>query len=77
MIWGGSGERWDFLQLSRYEIPHEWDASRRRLQVGSLDVVPTFRADQVQPSLGWPLFEMTLQSGTSSEPFTLLERRGG
>ncbi|CAK6697983.1 hypothetical protein BBFGKLBO_02363 [Synechococcus sp. CBW1107] len=128
VIWGGSGERWDFLQLSRngpptggdelrqrirrymsqpevagtsnrlgfrrvssmparngelaveidtngtswalaaellelYEIPYEWEASRRRILIGSLDVAPTFQDDQVQPSLGWPLFEMGLQRG--------------
>jgi hypothetical protein len=51
--------------LARYEIPYEWDASHRRILVGSLDVVPTFRVDQVQPSVGWPLFEMTLQSGSA------------
>jgi hypothetical protein len=134
VIWGGTGERWDFLQLTRngpptggdelrarirrflaeaeapvgseaaggrlafrgattisargrelaveideagsswalaadllslYEIPYAWEASRRRILVGSLDVVPTFREDQVQPSVGWPLFEMTLQTGTA------------
>lgn len=32
---------------------------------GSFDVVPTFREDQVQPAVGWPLFEMTLQSGNA------------
>ncbi|MCP9887003.1 N-acetylmuramoyl-L-alanine amidase [Cyanobium sp. ATX 6A2] len=51
--------------LALYEIPYEWDASRRRVLVGSLDVVPTFRDDQVQPGVGWPLFEMTLQNGNA------------
>jgi hypothetical protein len=51
--------------LSLYEIPYEWDANRRRILIGSLDVVPSFRADQVQPSVGWPLFEMTLQHGNA------------
>ena len=51
--------------LSLYEIPYEWDANRRRILVGSLDVVPSFRDDQVQPSVGWPLFEMTLQNGNA------------
>jgi hypothetical protein len=130
VIWGGTGERWDFLQLSRngpptggdqlrerirrwlaapgdpsspdparlvfrrassmevraeplaveldangsswalaadllerYEIAYAWDASHRRILIGSLDLVPTFQDDQVQPSVGWPLFEMTLQQG--------------
>jgi hypothetical protein len=51
--------------LDRYEIPYAWEASRRRILIGSLDVVPSFREDQVQPSVGWPLFEMTLQSGNA------------
>ena len=51
--------------LALYEIPYEWDANRRRILVGSLDVVPTFRDDQVQPGVGWPLFEMTLQNGNA------------
>ena len=128
VIWGGSGERWDFLQLSKngppsggdalrqrirgflaqakpefeplafrrptsirarsqelaveidangsswalaaellalYEIPYDWDANRRRILIGSLDVAPTFQENQVQPSVGWPLFEMTLQHGNA------------
>ncbi|WP_254979692.1 hypothetical protein [Cyanobium sp. ATX 6A2] len=59
--------------LALYEIPYAWEASRRRILIGSLDVVPTFRDDQVQPSVGWRLFEMTLQSGNA--PVILLERR--
>ncbi|MGL6135377.1 MAG: N-acetylmuramoyl-L-alanine amidase, partial [Prochlorococcaceae cyanobacterium] len=51
--------------LALYEIPYEWDANRRRILVGSLDVVPTCREDQVQPAVGWPLFEMTLQNGNA------------
>jgi len=51
--------------LARYEIPYEWDAHHRRVLVGSLDVAPSFRDDQVQPSVGWPLYEMTLQSSNS------------
>jgi hypothetical protein len=125
VIWGGSGERWDFLQLRKngptnggddlrqrirrhlsepkpaaaerlsfrrastmvardqelaveidangtswaraadllelYEIPYEWEVSRQRILIGSLDVSPTFQDNQVQPSVGWPLFEMGLQ----------------
>ncbi|MGL6135640.1 MAG: hypothetical protein ACRC1L_15865 [Prochlorococcaceae cyanobacterium] len=40
-------------------------------------MVPTFRDDQVQPSVGWPLFEMTLQSGNAPVILRgiLLERR--
>ncbi|MFQ6538529.1 MULTISPECIES: hypothetical protein [Aphanothece] len=53
----------DLLDL--YEIPYAWEASRRRILIGSLDVVPSFCEDQVQPTVGWPLFEMTLQSGNA------------
>ena len=60
VIWGGTGERWDLLQ--RYELPFAWDASHRRLHIGGIDVSPTFRKDGVQAELGWPLFEMSLQS---------------
>ena len=51
--------------LERYEIPHAWDASLRRILIGALDVAPTFRDDAVQASVGWPLVEMTLQSGSA------------
>ena len=125
VIWGGTGERWDFLQLERdgstdggdqlrerirqrmrepmrhpplafrgstriqvrgqefivvidaqgrswapaaelldrYELAYSWDAAQRRLLVGARDVVPTFRDDAVQADVGWPLVEITLQSG--------------
>lgn len=63
-----NGSSWALLAdlLARYEIPYAWEASRRRILIGSLDVVPTFRDDQVQPSFGWPLFEMTLQRSSAS-----------
>ena len=51
--------------LERYEIPHAWDASLRRIMIGALDVAPTFRDYAVQASVGWPLVEMTLQSGSA------------
>lgn len=47
--------------LERYGLPFEWDASRRRILVGALDVVPLYREDGVQASVGWPLVELTLQ----------------
>ena len=47
VVWGGTGERWDLLQL-------EPDAG--------IDVVPTYRVDGVQASIGWPLVELSLQS---------------
>jgi hypothetical protein len=51
--------------LERYEIPYAWDATRRRILVGALDVVPRYQEDGVQASVGWPLFEMTLQQATA------------
>lgn len=51
--------------LERYELAFAWDASRRRLLVGALDVVPLYREDAVQASVGWPLFEITLQQATA------------
>ena len=47
--------------LERYCLTHSWDAIRRRLLVGALDVVPLYREDAVQASVGWPLFELTLE----------------
>ena len=46
-------------------LPFAWDASHRRVLIGAMDVSPTFRKDGVQTEVGWPLFEMSLQSGSS------------
>ncbi|MEX0588701.1 MAG: N-acetylmuramoyl-L-alanine amidase, partial [Cyanobium sp.] len=51
--------------LERYGLTHSWDASRRRLLVGALDVVPLYREDAVQASVGWPLFELTLEQASA------------
>jgi hypothetical protein len=53
--------------LSLNEIPCDWDANRRLILSGGLDVVATFRTRdyQVQTSVGWPPFEMTLQNGNA------------
>jgi hypothetical protein len=51
--------------LERYELPCEWDASRRRILVGALDVVPLYGDDAVQASVGWPLFELVLQQANA------------
>jgi hypothetical protein len=51
--------------LERYELPFQWDASHRRIQVAALDVVPLYLDDAVQASVGWPLFEMTLERSTA------------
>jgi hypothetical protein len=52
--------------LERYELPFAWDAGHRRVLIGAMDVSPTFREDGVQAEVGWPLFEMALQSGSAS-----------
>ncbi|QEY31824.1 hypothetical protein EVJ50_05780 [Synechococcus sp. RSCCF101] len=51
--------------LARYGIPYLWDASLRRILIGALDVAPAYREDAIQDSIGWPLFEMSLQSATA------------
>ncbi len=51
--------------LERYDLPYQWEASRRRILVGALDVVPLYRDDAVQASVGWPLFELTLAQATA------------
>ena len=51
--------------LERYELPFTWDTSSRRVLISALDVSPTFREDGVQAEVGWPLFEMALQSNAA------------
>ncbi len=62
--------------LSRYEIPYAWDASLRRILIGALDVAPTYRDDAVQASVGWPLVELTLQTGNAPVILTGILRQG-
>ena len=62
--------------LERYEIPYAWDASLRRILIGALDVVPTYRDDAVQASVGWPLVELTLQTGNAPVILTGILRPG-
>lgn len=51
--------------LERYDLSFSWDADRRRILVGALDVVPLYREDGVQASVGWPLVELALQQATA------------
>jgi len=51
--------------LERYELPFQWEASRQRILVGALDVVPLYQDDGVQASVGWPLVELTLQQASA------------
>ena len=62
--------------LSRYEISYAWDASLRRILIGALDVAPTYRDDAVQASVGWPLVELTLQTGNAPVILTGILRPG-
>ena len=62
--------------LERYELPFQWDASHRRIQVGALDVVPLYLDDAVQASVGWPLFEMTLERSTAPVILRGIVRQG-
>ncbi len=52
-----NGSSWALVAdlLERYCLTHSWDAIRRRLLVGALDVVPLYREDAVQASVGWPM----------------------
>jgi hypothetical protein len=51
--------------LDRYQIPFRWDEASKRIVVQTVDVVPTFREDAVQRSLGWPIYELSIQSGAA------------
>lgn len=120
VIWGGTGERRDLLQLEkggpptggeqlrervlaiqargeplataidehgsswalaaalleRYGLPFDWDAKRRRILVGALDVVPLYREDALQASVGWPLVELTLQQALAPVILTGILKEG-
>lgn len=139
LMWGGTGERWDFLQLSRrgatnggdvlrgkilkyfqgaspvpkslkfvseqtieangkpltvsidengsswakagelltlYNLSFFWDSSKRRILIGNSDMAPKYLQDKVQPSVGYPLFEMSLQGGNSPIILTGIVRDG-
>jgi hypothetical protein len=51
--------------LDRYQIRYDWDEASQRILVQTVDVVPTFREDAVQRSLGWPVFELSIESSAS------------
>ena len=62
--------------LERYEIPYALDPSLCRILIGALDVAPTYRDDAVQASVGWPLVELTLQTGNAPVILTGILRPG-
>ena len=64
------------LYFCIYEISYAWDASLRRILIGALDLAPTFRDDAVQASVGWPLVELTLQTGNAPVILTGILRPG-
>ena len=51
--------------LDRYGLSYAWDAERRRMLIGALDVAPTYRDDGIQADVGWPRFEMSLQGASA------------
>ena len=51
--------------LRRSEIPYAWDPSLRRILIGAFDVARTYLDDAMQASVGWPLVELTLQTGNA------------
>ena len=63
----GQGRTWSLVAdlLERYEFLFLWDASRRRILIGALDLTPIYRDDAVQASVGWPLAELPLQTGNA------------
>jgi hypothetical protein len=63
----GHGSSWALAAelLERYELPFVWDAPHQRILVGAHDVVPLYGEDAVQASVGWPLFEITLQQASA------------
>lgn len=51
--------------LERYELSFVEDARLCRVLIVAIDVSSTFREEGVQAEVGWPLFEMSLQSGSA------------
>ena len=51
--------------LDRHQISYRWDDASQRILVDTIDLVPTFREEAVQRSLGWPIFELSIQSGAA------------
>ena len=74
----GQGRSWALVAdlLECYEIPYVWDASRRRILIGALDVTPIYRDDAVQASVGWNLVELSLQTGNAPVMLTGILRPG-
>lgn len=52
--------------LAIYNLSYQWDGRQRKILIGNLDVSPKYLADQVQPAVGHPLFEMSLQGQQGS-----------
>ena len=65
ITWGKLSELLDL-----YEIPYLWDAEKRRILIGSSDIVPRYSQDKFAAEPGVPAFELALQGANS--PIILL-----
>lgn len=51
--------------LSIYDLPYQWDSTKRRILIGASDVSPSYLDNKVRSDIGYPLFEMSLQGSNS------------
>jgi hypothetical protein len=58
------------ILLGMYGIPFVWDSDKRRILIGSSDVVPRYSQDKFTSQPGIPTFELALQG--SNSPIILL-----
>lgn len=67
-----NGVTWGKLSklLDLYGIPYLWDADKRRVLVGSTDIIPRYSQDKFAAKPGLPTFELALQGANS--PIILL-----
>lgn len=61
------GVTWGKLStlLDSYEIPYLWDAEKRRILIGSTDIIPRYSQDKFAAQPGIPTFELALQGANS------------
>jgi hypothetical protein len=66
------GVTWGKLSklLELYGIPYLWDADKRRILIGSTDIVPRYSQNKFAAQAGLPTFELALQGANS--PIILL-----
>ena len=51
--------------LGSYGIPYVWDSDKRRILIGSSDVLPRYSQDKFAAQPGLPTFELALQGSNS------------